>query len=107
MAGTSQCHFTGRIRKNEKCLHRFMTGNEKHSSGGWYTFVCPHGLIYASRLLFLKESVRDAGMKADLPSTITRYILGDLWLSLRYRPPVTISDTACTFTSKLCKMNFQ
>ena len=40
-------------------------------------------------------------------STITRYILGDLWLSLRYRPPVTISDTACTFTSNLCKMNFQ
>ena len=78
VAGTSQCHFTGRIRKNEKCLHRFMTGNEKHSSGGWYTFVCPHGLIYASRLLFLKESVRDAGMKTDLPSTNLKFAANSL-----------------------------
>ena len=28
---------------------------------------------------------------------------GDVWLSLKYRPPVTISDTACTFASNLCK----
>ena len=37
---------------------------------------------------------------------ITLFCKGDLWLSLRYRPPVTISDTACTFTSNLCKMHF-
>ena len=47
LTGASQCH---------------LTGNEKHSSGGWYTFVCPHGVIYAARLLFLRESVRDPGI---------------------------------------------
>ena len=36
--GSSMCH---------------ATGNEKEASGGWYTFVCKHGVIYASKLLFL------------------------------------------------------
>ena len=28
-------------------------------------------------------------------------IPADLWLSLNYRPPVTVSDTACTFSAHL------
>ena len=30
-----------------------------------------------------------------------KYIPADLWLSLNYRPPVTVSDTACTFSAHL------
>ena len=59
-SGVSQYHVTG----NEKnCSGRnFLKGIiESSLLGGWYTFVCSHGCIYGSKLLFLSESVRDAG----------------------------------------------
>ena len=32
-------------------------------------------------------------------------IVGDIWLSLRFRPPVTVSDTACTFSANLSNID--
>ena len=69
--GSSTCH---------------QTGNEKKASGGWYSFNCVHGVIYASTLLFHSESTRDPA---------------DLWLSLKFKPVVTIVDTSCTLSSHL------
>ena len=35
---------------------------------------------------------------------IYKYIcLADIWLSLKFRPPVTISDTPCTLAANICK----
>ncbi|CAH3153276.1 unnamed protein product, partial [Porites lobata] len=63
---------------NSPC-HKF-THVEGHS-GGFYRIVCPHSCTVASKFLLLQESVRDAA---------------DLYLSLKYPPPLLICDTPCT-----------
>ena len=51
------------------------------ASGGWYTQVCQHGVVYASNFLFFAESVRD---------------VIDVHKSTKCNPPVTVLDTPCT-----------
>ena len=46
-----------RRRKN----YMFVVVIMNRIAGGWYSYVCKHGCIYGSKLLFLGESVRDAG----------------------------------------------
>lgn len=55
-------------------------------TGGFYHLVCRHGTTVASKFLTLAESVRDAA---------------DLYLSLKYPPPVFISDSPCGFARHL------
>lgn len=51
-------------------------------TGGFYHLVCRHGVTVASKFLTLQESVRDAA---------------DLYLSLKYPPPIFVCDTPCGF----------
>jgi len=55
-------------------------------TGGFYHLVCRHGVTVASKFLTLQESVRDAA---------------DLYLSLKYPPPIFICDTPCGFVRHL------
>ncbi|XP_020905627.2 HMG domain-containing protein 3 [Exaiptasia diaphana] len=51
-------------------------------TGGFYHFVCRHGCTVGSKFLLLQESVRDAA---------------DIYMSLRFPPPLFICDTPCGF----------
>ena len=89
--GVSQCHNTGNEKQSSGkfifmtqktsdiiCLYdmlktviqfpftkfiqvNFVFASINHIAGGWYSYVCKHRCIYGSKLLFLGESVRDAG----------------------------------------------
>eukprot|EP00794_Sanderia_malayensis_P020874 gene20874-22926_t len=67
VVGTSACHG--------------FTRTPGHT-GGFYHFVCRHGVTVASKFLILTESVRDAA---------------DIYLLLKHQPITFVCDTACTF----------
>ena len=56
-------------------------------------------------IFIIRESVRDAGINISFEHNSKCWIAGDIWLSLLHRPPVTVSDTACTLSANLSMMN--